>query len=32
MLSTSFSFAFVSNSAVVAEKVQTYAQEHGWPL
>ena len=32
MPSTPFSFAFVSNSAVVAEKVQAYAQEHGWPL
>lgn len=31
MPSTPFSFAFVSNSAVVAEKVQAYAQEHGWP-
>ena len=32
MPSTPLSFAFVSNSAVVAEKVQAYAQEHGWPL
>ena len=32
MHSSSFSFAFVSNSIVVAEKVQSYAREHGWPL